>query len=655
MVLIGILLMCFSVGVAASPENDSRAAPNPFGGFETIILPNGLRVWFKSVPQYPNFAITISIPYGADNDTPGLEELAHFTEHMPFSGHMGRTEQEIKAEINDLGGSHNGLTYPDHTSYYAVVDSRHALFAIDWLYRIVSPHNMAPEIVEQQRTPIVLELGAKPRGLIDWIQAVYINPPFLRLPNFWKRGFGLSTRADRDYYPYRSLRSITSEDLQQFYNTFYVPSRMILTVVGNIDRTAVLAKINETFATLPSRPIPPSLPPLHDPKRNRRIYQWEERSDVLYSRWFKLYAPTAREQLLLHVIEGILHRRLKKKLRYGDKKAIYNIRVGTRQRQVATALYIYGAIEEKELAFARSVIDDEIRSLRGGLFSDEEFSIGKTALISRWRKNYSAVQYLIAWVRSNVYNPERFRDFPDIVSFTENLSREDVVSFAREHLVAEHEEFCLIRPLPLRLETIIIIGVLMLWLIIKVSRWLLISPVDMSSICYVAHFRIPLVIRIVGGTFLVIILAFIERLLVYGAFYMYNSYLLSVDSFWIQGVYVSLVAASGIFIFIMILAWVPHKLLVFENHIRIKYIFYRSRIIRAEDIVELAPYHFAQIFFNRRIWQCTTLTFGFLKPGLYLRVRGGRNLFFQVRKQSEALLVITEQKLISSKENNDPD
>ena len=258
--LAGIATASLAVDVVASPTGDSSASPNPFAGFETIVLPNGLRVWFKSLPHDPNFAISVSIPYGSDSDPPGLEELAHFTEHMLFSDHMGRTEEEIKAEIEDLGGSRNGYTYTDHTYYYAVVDSKHAMIAIDWLYRIVSPHTMPRDIVERQRIPIILELGARQRGLVDWIQALYIDPPFLRLPGFWKREFGLSTRRNCDYDPYRSLKRITPVDLRRFYNNFYVASRMILTVVGNVDRDAALSKINETFATLPARPAPPPSP-----------------------------------------------------------------------------------------------------------------------------------------------------------------------------------------------------------------------------------------------------------------------------------------------------------------------------------------------------------------------------------------------------------
>lgn len=57
----------------------------------------------------------VSVPYGWDLDPEGKGELAHFTEHMLFSDHRGRTEEEIKDEIELRGGERNAFTTPDRT------------------------------------------------------------------------------------------------------------------------------------------------------------------------------------------------------------------------------------------------------------------------------------------------------------------------------------------------------------------------------------------------------------------------------------------------------------------------------------------------------------------------------------------------------------
>jgi hypothetical protein len=37
---------------------------NPFAGFETHYLSNGLKVWFKQLPEAPNVSISVGVPVG---------------------------------------------------------------------------------------------------------------------------------------------------------------------------------------------------------------------------------------------------------------------------------------------------------------------------------------------------------------------------------------------------------------------------------------------------------------------------------------------------------------------------------------------------------------------------------------------------------------
>ena len=44
----------------APPPSETKA--NPFSGFETYYLSNGLRVWFKRLPQAPNVSPNVGEP-----------------------------------------------------------------------------------------------------------------------------------------------------------------------------------------------------------------------------------------------------------------------------------------------------------------------------------------------------------------------------------------------------------------------------------------------------------------------------------------------------------------------------------------------------------------------------------------------------------------
>ncbi len=234
----------------------SAAKANPFAGFETHYLSNGLKVWFKRLPEAPNVSISVGVPYGWDADPRRKEELAHLTEHILFSDHEGRSEEEIKDAIDAIGGRSNGFTTPDHTWYYVTVAKEHGGFALEWLSRIVSPHTVDADVLERNRVPVALEIDAQPREFFESVWAL-LNPAWLVPSDFWEREFGMETRNARQYDRWASLQRITPEDVADFYDRHYVPEAMTLTVIGDLDPIEVLAISERTLGSLVKRPVPP--------------------------------------------------------------------------------------------------------------------------------------------------------------------------------------------------------------------------------------------------------------------------------------------------------------------------------------------------------------------------------------------------------------
>lgn len=186
----------------------------------------------------------------------GKEGLAHFTEHMLFSDHEGRSEKEVKDAIESLGGRRNRFTTADHTWYYATIDKQHGLCAIEWLAGIISPHTMDPEVVERNRQPIAIETNAEPREVLEHVWT-FLNPSLLPPPDFWQRECVMDTRGRRRLDRWRTLQGITPVDLRSFYDTYHVPAALTLTIIGEVDRNQAMAMAESTFGTLLQRTLPP--------------------------------------------------------------------------------------------------------------------------------------------------------------------------------------------------------------------------------------------------------------------------------------------------------------------------------------------------------------------------------------------------------------
>ena len=619
------------------PTSETKA--NPFSGFETHYLSNGLRVWFKRLPEAPNVSISIGVPYGWDSDPRRKEELAHLTEHILFSDHDGRTEEDIKEEIDAIGGRHNGFTTPDHTWYYVTVSKEHGGFALEWLSRVVSPHAMDADVVERNRVPVAVEINAQPREFLESVWAL-LNPSWLLPPDFWRREFRMRTRDARRYNRWASLQRITPEDVADFYDRYYVPEAMTLTVIGDLDRSEALEIAERSLGSLDKRPVPTRAMAIEDPDRRRATSFWGFGPNVRYTARHKLFDSDAEDDLMVLFIRDLLRRRLNQRLRYGEQKAVYGLQVTTTQRGPGGFLQIQGSIAENEYQFAQAIIQEEIAALREGTLPPAEFEADRTALVERLRGENSTAQALNFWVLRNFYDPSKHTDFPDLISFFAGVSQDEVARFAARTFAPEREVTTLVRVHPMSRGIFAILVLVFVWLTVRAVAWTVTRPVTMTGILYMARFRMPIPLLIgwmVGFGTVGLIVA---RVIVFGVQSLALAFLVPIYDYSTQLLFYGAMLATAVVLSILYLSLFPRKLIVFPDHLRIKFLAYRSRIIKPDDLLGISTRRVQQVWFKKDVFRCVPLAFGLAGPGIYLRPVKGRPYFFRTRDTSELIDVL---------------
>ena len=612
---------------------------NPFVGFETHYLSNGVKVWFKHLPGAPNVSVSAGVPVGSDADPPGKEQLAHFTEHMLFSDHDGRTEQEIKDAVEGLGGQRNGFTYRDHTWYYVTIGQEHGLFAVEWLAGILSPHEMDPAAVDRGRQPVENEIRARPREFFDHLVAA-LNPAWLAPPDFWEREFGIERLRAPFPDMWRSLQGITPEELRGFYEQYYSPSVMTVTIVGDLDRDEAIEQAQRTFGSIPARPVNRWATAAEDPGRERSTYQWGFQSTARYQSRHKLFYASGEELLTAMFIRDLLNRRLNQRLRYGERKAVYGASAALLMRGPAAYLQVSSRIDEDDYDFAKAVIDEEIEYLRSGSLGSEEFEADRAALVERLRAANQTSASLNTWTRQTFYDPATFTDFPDVLSFYENLTQSRMASFAARAFDESRQVLSVSRTQPVSQGTMVLAVVVLVWITLRVVGWALTKPIRMKDIRYIAHFRLPVLLRSAYVLGMAAIVLALGRFSAVAIGWIADRWIRPLDDYVIQhagigGILVILLAGLAV-----LTAWPPRKLLVFNDHLRIKSRAWRSRILKPEDIKEITMRHGFGLWLSRGVFRSPPLAFGLIRPGVHLRPTEGRSYFFRSRDTAELAEVL---------------
>jgi zinc protease len=215
-----------------------RAAPAATTITRTT-LDNGLKVLVQEEHTAPLASVWCWYKVGSKDEWPGLTGVSHWVEHMNFKGTTNIPRDQIKGIIEQYGGSWNGYTWIDQTTYLETATRD----ALDRMLFIES-ERMAnclyhPDDCESERTVIIAELQGgenDPDQLLDQeVTATAFKAHPYRHPTI-----GWLT----------DLQTMTREDLYGYYRKYYVPNNATLVIVGDVDADEAIKRASHYFGDI---------------------------------------------------------------------------------------------------------------------------------------------------------------------------------------------------------------------------------------------------------------------------------------------------------------------------------------------------------------------------------------------------------------------
>jgi predicted Zn-dependent peptidase len=291
-------------------------------------LANGLTVIICERPEAPVFSFFTHVDAGSVQDPMGKTGLAHMFEHMAFKGTdtigtrdyagekaalakvevdyaayiterdkpVGRDDQKLKqleqgwkdaiaaadkfsAPYNNEfgkivesegGEGMNAFTDLDETGYhYSFPMNRLELWAYLESERFLQPvmrqfYKERNVVIEERR----LRTDSNPIGrlLEQFVEEAFAAHPYHRPTIGWMS----------------DLNTFSATDAQNFFDKYYVPSNMVVAVVGDVKAAEAMPIIEKYFSRIPARPKPDEFTTAEPSQSSERTVVLREQSQPIY-------------------------------------------------------------------------------------------------------------------------------------------------------------------------------------------------------------------------------------------------------------------------------------------------------------------------------------------------------------------------------------
>lgn len=316
----------------------------------TKVLPNGLTLLVLERPEAPVFSFFTHVDAGAAQEVPGITGLAHMFEHMAFKGTdrigttdyaaekaalvkveqayaaydmerrkpVGRDDAQVaqlqkawrasidaadkfvvKNEFGEIidregGVGLNAYTNADETGYfYSLPSNRVELWAYLESERFLKPamrefYKERDVVFEERR----MRTDSNPIGRLveQFLASAYTAHPYGTPVVGWPS----------------DLQTFSATDAEKFYEKYYIPANMVVTIVGDVKASEVIPIVEKYFGRIPGKPRGEELRTVEPKQTAERQVTLREAAQPFYIEGYHKPGATDSDDAVYDVIQDLM-------------------------------------------------------------------------------------------------------------------------------------------------------------------------------------------------------------------------------------------------------------------------------------------------------------------------------------------------------------
>jgi predicted Zn-dependent peptidase len=453
-------------------------------------LANGLTVIICERPEAPVFSFFTHVDAGSVQDPMNKTGLAHMFEHMAFKGtdtigtrdyadekvalakvetayaayiaerdervdrddkKLAQLEQNWKDAVaaadkfsapynnefgkiveSEGGEGMNAFTNYDETAYhYSFPVNRLELWAYLESERFIHPvmrqfYKERNVVIEERR----MRTDSNPVGrlLEQFTQEAFAAHPYHRPTIGWMS----------------DLNSFSATDAQNFFDKYYVPSNMVVTVVGDLKASEAMPIVEKYFSRIPARPKPDTATTAEPPQNSERTVVLHEQSQPLYLEGYHRPDYRSPDDQIYDAIADLmsngrtsrLYRALVRDKQIASDSAGFTGLPGTKYPQLF-AFYAF-PIPGHTTQEVATAIHAEIERLKKEDISDDELKMIKTRAKANLIRSLGSNEGLAFALGLNQSRYDDWRELFRSVDRIEKVTKADIKRVANQTFVPEN-------------------------------------------------------------------------------------------------------------------------------------------------------------------------------------------------------------------------
>jgi predicted Zn-dependent peptidase len=188
------------------------------------VLPHGLTVITEQMEHIRSASIGIWLETGSRDETPQVNGISHFIEHMVFKGTKHRSAEEIARQVDSIGGNMDAFTSKECICFNVKVLDENVPVALEILTDLVLHPTFTAEDIARERGVILEEIKMDEDNPDYLVHEIFTQ-------NFWKdHPLGKPILGTKE-----TVKKFEREAVCETYSQRFAPGNIIVAAAGHLN------------------------------------------------------------------------------------------------------------------------------------------------------------------------------------------------------------------------------------------------------------------------------------------------------------------------------------------------------------------------------------------------------------------------------------